>query len=184
MPRPREFDEDAVLESVMQTFWAHGYSNTSIDQLVSATGLNRSSLYGAFGRKPQLYRRALERYSTMQTSLAVLEHGPRVALERWLNDAVERTGVGPRGCLVVNSLAEYPDLSADIQELVDTHLAAVRAFFETMVRMLAKPEDVASTTDVLFGANVAVFTLGRAGAPRQQLQAIVDAALDRLPLPA
>ncbi|MGH1345788.1 MAG: TetR/AcrR family transcriptional regulator [Nannocystales bacterium] len=181
MVRPREFDEDAVLEGVMRTFWQHGYSNTSIEHLVTATGLNRSSLYGSFGRKPELYRKALERYSALQVEQTVLQHGPRVALERWFADAVEGSDDSPRGCLVVNSLGEYPDLAPELQALVDTHLSAVRQFFATMVGMLVSPSEVAATTDILFGANVAVFTLARTNAPRSQLHAIANAALDRLP---
>ncbi len=181
MARPREFDEDTVLEAVMQTFWAHGYGNTSIEQLVTATGLNRSSLYSAFGRKPQLYRAALERYSIQQSELAVLRDGPRAALTHWFQDAIERSDVGPRGCLVINSLGEYPDLDPELQALIDSHLGAVRRFFATMVGQLAEPSEVADLTDALLGANVAIFSLGRTGAARAQLWAIARAALDRLP---
>lgn len=180
MARRREFDEDEVLEQVMRTFWQHGYKGTSIELLVEATGLHRSSLYGAFGRKEDLYRRALERYSRQQAERAALDRGPRGALERWFDDAVDGLEDAPRGCLVVNSLAEYPDLDAELQGLIDLHLGAVRRFFEAMVSRLVAPPQVDALADTLLGANVAIFTLRRANAPRAQLRAIAAAALDRV----
>lgn len=181
MVRPREFDEDAVIDAIMRTFWTHGYTNTKIEHLVEATGLNRSSLYGTFGRKPQLYRRALERYAQLQTQRVVLHHGPRAALEQWFDGAIER-GEQPQGCLVINSLGEYPDLDPELQALIDTHLQGVRTFFATMVELLVPRERAAEPTDVLFGANVAIYTLSRVGAPPAQLRSIAKAALDRLPV--
>jgi len=89
MARKREFDEEKVLDQVMRTFWRHGYKGTSIEFLVEATGLHRSSLYGSFGRKEDLYRRALERYATYRASRTVLDQGPHAALKRWFRDAIE-----------------------------------------------------------------------------------------------
>jgi TetR/AcrR family transcriptional repressor of nem operon len=55
MPRPRSFDEDHVLELVRQRFWDTGYAATSLDDLMTATGLAKGSLYGAFGDKHTLF---------------------------------------------------------------------------------------------------------------------------------
>lgn len=60
--RPRSFDTGAVIGQVRDAFWQHGYDGTSMDQLVSATGLHKPSLYGAFGDKRRLYLEALNRY--------------------------------------------------------------------------------------------------------------------------
>lgn len=179
MGRRREFDEDEVLEQVMRAFWRHGYANTSIEVLVEATGLNRSSLYNAFGGKEGLYRRAVARYSAQQARRAVLDRGAAVALQRWFDGAMTASRQRPRGCLVVNSLAEYGDLDQELQALVDLHLGAVRGFFEVAASQLVATEQVQAVTDVLLGANVAIHTLVRAGAPRKQLRAIAEAALDR-----
>ena len=62
MARPREFDESAVIDRAMQQFWAHGYEATSVDDLCAVTGLNRSSLYRAFGSKRDLLDIALTAY--------------------------------------------------------------------------------------------------------------------------
>ncbi len=60
--RPREFDENAVLDKALNIFWKNGYSATSLDELCTATGLNRPSLYSAFGDKKSLYRRVLGKF--------------------------------------------------------------------------------------------------------------------------
>ncbi|MGE0180281.1 MAG: TetR/AcrR family transcriptional regulator, partial [Sphingomonas sp.] len=60
--RPRSFDTDQVLDRVRDTFWRYGYAGTSMDQLATATGLHKPSLYGAFGDKRKLYLAALDNY--------------------------------------------------------------------------------------------------------------------------
>ena len=64
MARPREFETGAVLEQATRVFWAKGFENASLDDLCEATGLNRSSLYSAFGDKRKLYLSALARFLT------------------------------------------------------------------------------------------------------------------------
>ncbi|MFP9228372.1 TetR/AcrR family transcriptional regulator [Pectobacterium cacticida] len=63
--RPREFDDDAVINAAMDAFWSHGYEATSAQELVKRTGLGRGSLYNAFGSKQKLYHKALTRYQEL-----------------------------------------------------------------------------------------------------------------------
>ncbi len=63
MPRVESFNRDTVLDGAMQVFWKHGFNGTSMQQLVEATGLNRSSLYNSFGDKMALYQAALKQYA-------------------------------------------------------------------------------------------------------------------------
>ncbi|MFM0641941.1 TetR/AcrR family transcriptional regulator [Paraburkholderia metrosideri] len=60
--RPRAYDSDQALADARNVFWRSGYAGTSLDQLSAATGMNRPSLYGAFGDKHALYLTTLERY--------------------------------------------------------------------------------------------------------------------------
>jgi TetR/AcrR family transcriptional repressor of nem operon len=112
MGRPREFDFDDTLERAMQTFWAKGYEATSLDDLCSATGLGRSSLYAAFGDKQSLYLSALERYETaavgritasISNSKSPLD-GIAAFIDRIIDDIV--AGPGRRGCFIGNCAAE------------------------------------------------------------------------------
>src|SRR5437870_5077216 len=60
--RPRAYDPDQALARAMDVFWREGFAATSLDQLAAATGMNRPSLYSAFGDKRDLYIKAYDRY--------------------------------------------------------------------------------------------------------------------------
>ncbi len=60
--RPREFDDEAVIEAAMDVFWRHGFEASSTQELCARTGLGRGSLYNAFGSKQGLYEKALRHY--------------------------------------------------------------------------------------------------------------------------
>src|SRR5947208_17091961 len=60
--RTRQFDVDEALDRALEVFWAHGYEGAALPELTRAMGINRPSLYAAFGNKEQLFRKALDRY--------------------------------------------------------------------------------------------------------------------------
>ena len=68
MARPREFDRDEALERATGVFWAKGFASTSTDDLLTAMGIGRQSLYNAFQDKRALYLEALERYQRTTTA--------------------------------------------------------------------------------------------------------------------
>ncbi|WP_198368678.1 TetR/AcrR family transcriptional regulator [Roseomonas rosulenta] len=131
--RPRSFDETQALDRVMHVFWAKGYEHTSYPELEAATGLHRQSLRYAFGDKAELFRRAVEHYarSRLDTVEALL-HRPgsaaaniRAVFDFWARDA----RASGRGCLMVNSLAEFADaLSAVAPVLVAANRRLLTAF--------------------------------------------------------
>ena len=59
--RPRSFDPDKALDSALQVFWRKGYEGASLSDLTKAMGINRPSLYAAFGDKEALFRKVLDR---------------------------------------------------------------------------------------------------------------------------
>ena len=93
--RPREFDEDDVLDRVVRQFWQHGYEATSLTDLVIATGVQKGSLYKAFGDKHALFMMALDRYVTNaeRETRNRLQHGPSAI--RSLRDWAGRAGRAP-----------------------------------------------------------------------------------------
>jgi AcrR family transcriptional regulator len=68
MGRPRSFDIEKALDQALQVFWHKGYEGTSLSDLTEAMGINRPSLYAAFGNKEALFRKALDRYATCETT--------------------------------------------------------------------------------------------------------------------
>ncbi|MEO6028768.1 MAG: helix-turn-helix domain-containing protein, partial [Candidatus Binatia bacterium] len=112
MARTREFDEDEVLEQAMQVFWRRGYQSTSLNDLLDAMHLSKSSFYEAFGTKRDLLLTAIQRYaeSGMAGLIAPLlqPDASRPAIEQTLATMVKhaRSAAGRRGCLVNNTLGE------------------------------------------------------------------------------
>jgi TetR/AcrR family transcriptional repressor of nem operon len=121
MARPREFERDVVLDRAIDVFWTRGYERTSIQDLVDSMGIQRGSLYGAFGGKQQLFLEALDRYEerfyrTMVSALSdarpVREQIARIFRDVVLDCACDS---GSRGCFITNTavaLAEGDEKTA------------------------------------------------------------------------
>jgi AcrR family transcriptional regulator len=186
MARPREFDEDEVLERALSTFWEHGYEGTSIDELVAATGLGRASLYGAFGDKEQIFARALERYcAALDDSLAATDGlSARAALERLLRATVLKSSPksGPRGCFLL-STAVGGDAPSVVREAYADHTRRLERALTATVRRGQESGELARTIDAPSVASMLVVLLqgiaasARAGRSRAQLEAAIEAAL-------
>ncbi len=135
MARPREFDSQIVLDKALDVFWRQGYAETSIPDLLQATGLQRQSLYNAFGDKHKLYLAALDRYceragASMLSPLAQdvpVQEKIAGVLQNVLDEAAMD---GCRqGCFVVNTVIERAPHDADSATRVRTSLEAIAATF-------------------------------------------------------
>jgi TetR/AcrR family transcriptional repressor of nem operon len=125
--RPREFDEDKVLDAAMDIFWLQGYESTSMADLLAATGLHKGSLYQAFGDKHSLFIQALRRYmdrfrQDMQVRIDAAENGLeelRIILDVSIKKGCHGSD-GNAGCMALNTLAdkgtEDPAILATLQE--------------------------------------------------------------------
>ena len=154
MARPREFDLDQVLDSATRVFWARGYEHTSVDQLCDATGLGRSSLYGAFRHKRGLYVQALARYEegSVARIRAALEGRPvREGLARFLAGLVDAIVAGPgrRGCFIGNCAAELARLDRVAASRVRRSLARIEAEFASALEAAQGRGEIAKRADVL-----------------------------------
>src|ERR1700733_3340777 len=140
--RPRAYDPQAALRQVTDTFWKTGYSATSLDEISAATGMNRPSLYAAFGDKHALYLEALARY--WQISLAATREA--LADDRPLDEALMRayeaalsiyfSGDGdPRGCFVMGTAVTEAVVDPDIRESLAVGLRTIDADFEARFRL-------------------------------------------------
>src|SRR5205814_3389129 len=105
--RPRAFDPERALDRALKVFWRKGYEGASVSDLTTAMGINRPSMYAAFGNKRALFKRVLDRYAqgpAAYVSQALEAPTAREVAERILRGAAElMTGAGkPRGCLFVH----------------------------------------------------------------------------------
>src|ERR671918_521967 len=110
--RPREFDLDEALERAMEVFWRQGYEGTSLGELTAAMGINRPSLYAAFGNKEALFRKALDRYVDERMAFiraAIEEPTARRAVEALLRGyaaSVTNPGTPPGLARYISTIAQ------------------------------------------------------------------------------
>src|ERR1700685_3500609 len=104
--RPRSFDTTHALDAAMNGFWRKGYQGASLSDLTEAMGINRPSLYAAFGDKEELFRKVLDCYTNGPAAYAreALEQPTaRLVAERLLQGTANLAGnhSNPPGCLLV-----------------------------------------------------------------------------------
>jgi AcrR family transcriptional regulator len=75
MGRPRDFDQERVIDSAMRVFWEKSYEGATMADLTEATGLNRSSIHAAFGSKEGLFLKVVERH--WEGPMAYIPEGTR-----------------------------------------------------------------------------------------------------------
>lgn len=134
--RPRAFDIDEALDKALRVFWEKGYEGASLPDLTAAMGINRPSLYAAFGNKEALFRKALDRYAAGPAACAAAAAlaAPRVreAVEALLLRTIDglTDPCNPRGCLMVQGALSCGDGAAEIRR----ELAARRTGSEGKIR--------------------------------------------------
>ncbi|MFD2206484.1 TetR/AcrR family transcriptional regulator [Kiloniella antarctica] len=137
--RPREFDVDIALDKAMDLFWTQGYESTSLHNLLSATGLSKSSLYKVFGSKKELFEKSIDRYSiklhtSMAKGLATKASGWAFIEDilRFIIHEKERAAA-PRGCLLINSINEWSVHNQEIQQRVIDRFYTFENLFEQAI---------------------------------------------------
>jgi AcrR family transcriptional regulator len=189
--RPRAYDPDTALGRAMAVFWDAGYAATSLDDIAATTGMNRPSIYGAFGDKRALYRLTLERYragARVAMSEALTYDKPlREALRRVYDKALSlyfSGDNGARGCFLIGTALTESVLDPEVRDTLADALREIDDAFEARIRFARKhgelPRDANPTALAKLASSV-LHTLAirsRAGEPRKALDAIVEAALD------
>jgi AcrR family transcriptional regulator len=186
--RPREFDPAAALDKALRVFWEKGYEGASMADLTAAMGINRPSLYAAFGNKEALFRQAIERYvegpgSYVAKALAMPT--AREVAQALLAGAVNVLGNprNPGGCLSIHGALVCGDEARAVRQgLVAMRADGQTALYERFDR--AKREgDLPPTADAAkLAAYLTTVIHGMAvqsasGTPAAELQAVADLAL-------
>lgn len=148
MPWDKQYDETEVIEKAMRAFWAHGYTGTSVADLIAATGINRGSLYSAFDGKRRLFLTALRHYDKLHRrdflARIELEHAPKDAIIEvfTLAAALRGNGTTPAGCLLVNTAIELAPHDEEVAGLVQSSFDDVEDFFKRMVERAKRERTV------------------------------------------
>lgn len=174
---------------LIDAFWETGYSATSVDDLARAAGLNRPSLYAAFGDKQAMYLKVLAqvRAGMLGSVAAVLEGEPDIdrAVEKLLRGSVEvyRSGPnGPRGCLVVCTAATQSIADPQVRAALDEILTSIDALIAARYQRARAERQIDPAIDPLRRARLvsaAMHSLAiraRAGAPLEVLTNLAEDA--------
>ncbi|PXY20696.1 TetR/AcrR family transcriptional regulator [Prauserella muralis] len=192
MPRPREFDEDSVVEAIRQEFWDKGYAATSVDDLLRVSGLGKGSLYGAFGSKHDVFMRVLREYNDandrmLRERLASVPRGIDLVREFVRGPSSDSTGASARrGCLLANSTAELalsmPDVAAEARRSYDATATVLTEAIERAQREgdVDPGADARQIARAVLAAQLGIVALGRTGMGVDALASVAEAALGRL----
>ncbi len=160
--RPRLFDEEAVLDQLTALFWQKGYAQTSVSDLVGASGVHKSSLYSTFGTKDELFATILRRYleDRMSGFRSVIETaGPGiVGIHAFLELMREEmlTEVGQKGCLLVNTSIELSGSAPGFEDFAIVYRTAMR---DVLVGLIAEARPNLPPTDSVTQQRVDVFQM-------------------------
>ncbi|MGH3311355.1 MAG: TetR/AcrR family transcriptional regulator [Streptomyces sp.] len=193
MPDIKHFDPDATLETVVRLFWRQGVASTGIQDVVTATGLNRSSLYATYGGKQELYQAALRRYLEHRSQplfrrLAADERG-LPAITEFFTGLIKARCSGEYaqwGCMVSNAHAGAENSDPEVHTILDQHHQQLRdAMYAALVTaevqgQLASGADPGAAADLLALLAYGVNLRSRAGADARTLDRTVASAIDSL----
>ncbi len=189
--RPRAYEPDVALGKALDLFRKGGFAATSLDDLSAATGMNRPSLYGAFGDKRELYIKSYQRYrddaraamtDIFREDMPIRKRLGRiyaVALDIYLSGES-----GPRGCFTVMTAASEAVGDPDIRAMVLEGLIELDKAFAACFRLAKEKGELPESADPAVLAQLASATIhtiairARARVPRKELEAIVKGALD------
>ncbi|WP_250633630.1 TetR/AcrR family transcriptional regulator [Pinirhizobacter soli] len=191
MGRPSEFDRETVLRKAASVFWAKGYAATSTEELVSAMGIGRQSIYNAFGDKWRLYLEALTDYQQRSTSAHIRRlQGPALAvqgIQDMLDGLVDDDdAVRALGCMGVGSACEF---GATEPQLFDLRAKASAHLRDKLVKRLREGKtagqldtklNVQQTADFLLMTMTGIQLAARSGAKAADLRQLGRFTVERI----
>lgn len=189
MPWEKSFDIDDAVDRAMRVFWAKGYEATSIGDLVDGMGINKGSLYNAFGSKKDLFTRVLLKYDrdNQQKTIAHLESldDPIVAVTTLFDALIEEsvTDGERKGCFLVNTALELPSHDDDIRNMVVSAFGDMEAFLRRQILLghkrgtIAKRVKANETAKSILSLIVGLRVLARGVFDVAGLRAIKNVAL-------
>jgi TetR/AcrR family transcriptional regulator, copper-responsive repressor len=189
--RPRAYQPEIALGKALDLFRKDGFAATSLDDLSAATGMNRPSLYGAFGDKRELYIKSYARYRADARAAMIDIFSDELPIRRRLErifavalDIYLSGDAGPRGCFTVMTAASEAVSDPEIRAMVLEGLSELDKAFTACFRLAKENGELPQTADPVVLARLASATIhsiavrARARVPRKELEAIVKGAID------
>ena len=173
----RQFDEQEVIGTALEVFWRKGLHDATMQDLAAATGVQRGSLYNAYGDKEEIFLRAFDQYADQflaAAGQALAEGDTATRLQNFFDMIVVNmtSGSPPRGCLTTRTALDVTISGAAVRQRVQALLSRL----EQLVGKAWGPNKTTTAADATRLARVVVtFTRGlavmeRAGYSRKQLK--------------
>lgn len=193
--RPPAFDHEEALEKALKVFWLRGFEGASMAELTEALGINRPSIYAAFGNKEELFRKALGKYlagPVAYVAESMKEPTSRRVVEKLLTKsaALLTNPNNPRGCMIVQGALSCGQGA----ELIQQELIAYRKNFEDALRQrfeLARaqqdlPADINASELAKYVATIhqGMSVQATSGASIEELMTVVQVVLKHWPASA
>jgi len=189
MPWVKSFDIDDVTNRAMNLFWSKGFESTSITNLTKHTGINKGSLYNAFGSKKALFKLVLLKYDLEQRQATLLKikeiSDPLQAIDHLFALIIEQSLADKekKGCFLVNTAIEVPHHDDDIREIVKLGMDDFIIFFVDQLNqakitgILFADTDVQACAKTLLTLVVGMRVLARGTFEKEDLLSIQSQAL-------
>ncbi len=189
MVRTRTFDPATALTKAVDLFASKGYSETSMEDIVQATGVSRYGIYGTFGNKRELFEQALDRYADSmgkQAFLRLLE--PDASLDHIRTIFAGRVAdmccdEENKGCLFIHTAMELAPRDDDLRDVLQKLMRRMSKLFSIGLESAKEKGEVRQDLDVQAAGELLTSTmfglavLGRTGFPRESLTGIVENTL-------
>ncbi len=192
MPRTQEFDANEALDRAVALFWKKGFFDSSMDDLVKATGVSRYGIYGTFGNKREFFKASLRSYadrivSHMQRPLRKRD-ASLAEIQEYFAKLLQLAGSdrGRLGCLICNTATEVAPHDEDVGR-------AVRAVFDEYSRVfkralrnaqargeIGKDRDISALAWYLTGVMQGMAVMARAGYGKERIREFVKVAMRTL----
>ena len=189
MPRIKKFDKEKVLEAASSVFQNNGYNGASIDELLIATGLSRSSLYDTFTDKHNLYIQSLEFYKNKNSAqIKNINNNNNNGLEKietLFNRVVSHLKNNPNdnGCLLVNAAAEMSKQCFKTAQVICNDKIEIQSIFNEWItdaqkeKLITNDKAVESYSQFLYNALCGLRVLSQSGASEKELYNVVKTTL-------
>jgi len=195
MGRPASFDQARTLEQIQTEFWDRGYSATSLDDIMTATGLGKGSLYGAFGSKSDMYLMAFTDYcdwaiEDYEQRLRGSDDGAMARLRDLVRTAIRSRSGSRRGCMLAKGTAEVAGRFPNVDRVIERTFKALEGELLACVRQAQRTGDIDASRDArtiavtLLAILRGIEALKRADVPSASLELVAKGAIDILKSPS
>jgi AcrR family transcriptional regulator len=190
--RPPAFCHEQALERALHVFWRRGYEGASMAELTEALGMNKPSIYAAFGNKEELFRKALAHYqqgAVAYVGEALQAPTARQAVETLLRKSAEllTNPANQRGCMMVQGALSCGESATAVQQEL---IGRRRGFEEALVRRFEQAKaahelpadtDCRALAKYIATVHQGMSVQATSGATREELDRMIDLVLKSWP---